>query len=204
MSWVQILPSRPTIGETMFKKARAFAVKKHGNQKRKYTDRPYVEHCFAVSNMLIVLGYASEVVTAGMLHDVLEDTDTTYEELCEEFGKEVADLVKSVTKISTLKDGNRAERKELDIIHYTQAPPEGQAIKLADIIDNVPDIVKHNPKFGSIYVEEAYDFLQRIYLTLGNMEIFGIAYTIVSVYRGVIDDIVEEEVCCKDTTKQWK
>ena len=83
-------------------KAYAFAVKAHKNQKRDSGD-PYSNHPIAVANILTELKLDSATITTGLLHDTIEDTYATYETIKEEFGKEVADLVDGVTKISVLK-----------------------------------------------------------------------------------------------------
>lgn len=78
-------------------KARTFAAVKHQLQKDDDGNDYYMHHLVPVCEALIVLTNDEEVLMAGILHDVLEDTDTTYEELVKEFGKRVADLVDEVT-----------------------------------------------------------------------------------------------------------
>ena len=74
-------------------KAIIFAAKAHGNQKRKGTDIPYITHPFAVGMLLQKEKCSEEVIAAGILHDTLEDTETTFEDLTEVFGVHVANLV---------------------------------------------------------------------------------------------------------------
>ena len=78
-------------------KAQEFAIAKHANQK--YGDRPYSYHLACVFQVLVEFGYAEDeaIAAAGWLHDTLEDTETTYEVLMSEFGKETADIVFAVT-----------------------------------------------------------------------------------------------------------
>ena len=80
-------------------KAYEFALKAHKNQKRHSGD-PYVIHPVAVANILTDLKLDSATIATGLLHDTIEDTHATYKTIEEEFGKEVADLVDGVTKIS--------------------------------------------------------------------------------------------------------
>ena len=71
-----------------------FAAKAHHNQKRKGTDIPYITHPFAVGMLLQKEKCSEEVIAAGILHDTLEDTETTFEDLTEAFGVHVANLVR--------------------------------------------------------------------------------------------------------------
>jgi (p)ppGpp synthase/HD superfamily hydrolase len=77
----------------MVEKAIIFAAKAHNNQKRKGTDIPYITHPFAVGMLLQKEKCSDEVIAAGVLHDTLEDTETTFKDLTEEFGIKVANLV---------------------------------------------------------------------------------------------------------------
>ncbi len=83
------------------KKALEFIEEKHAGQFRKSGD-PYVVHPVEVAIILAELGMDRDTVVAGLLHDVLEDTETTYQELKENFGKDVADIVEGVTKLGKI------------------------------------------------------------------------------------------------------
>ena len=82
--------------------AREFAIAKHGTQK--YGDRPYSYHLALVSQVLSDFGYAADeaIAAAGWLHDTLEDTETAYEVLVSEFGKETADIRPLAKKICVI------------------------------------------------------------------------------------------------------
>ena len=82
-------------------KAYSFALNAHKNQKRDSGD-PYLMHPVAVADILTDLKLDSATIATGLLHDTLEDTKATYKTVQKEFGKEVADLVDGVTKISEL------------------------------------------------------------------------------------------------------
>jgi (p)ppGpp synthase/HD superfamily hydrolase len=79
-------------------KAIIFAAKAHKEQNRKCTDIPYITHPFAVGMLLQKANCSDEVIAAGILHDTLEDTKTTYEELVEQFGFRVANLVRAASE----------------------------------------------------------------------------------------------------------
>src|SRR3989338_3870503 len=88
--------------EELITKAYKFAEQAHKGQKR-LNGEPYLEHVFETSKLIAKLRMDAKTIAAGLLHDVLEDTETTEEELEKEFGKDITFLVKSVTKLGTLK-----------------------------------------------------------------------------------------------------
>lgn len=150
-----------------------YAATKHRNQKRKYSGAPYIVHPFAVARTVEAFGYRPEVVAAALLHDVVEDTDATLNDIMDRFGSDVASLVAMVTDVSVPSDGNRAARKAIDREHLAQASHEGKAIKLADTIDNTHDIVANDPKFAVIYIAEKKILLPL--LTGANPDLYEIA-----------------------------
>lgn len=87
-----------------------FAEKAHHNQKR-LSGEPYITHTIAVAKILAELKVPSTVIIAALLHDVVEDTEITLKELGETFGKEVADLVDGVTKLTNLPRVSRADQQ---------------------------------------------------------------------------------------------
>jgi len=123
-------------------KAYNFAVTAHKNQKRKSGD-PYVMHPLAVANILSDLKLDSATIVTGLLHDTIEDTKTTYDVVLKEFGKEVADLVDGVTKISALEDkaveSYRAENFR-KLILATSKDIRVLLVKLADRLHNMRTI----------------------------------------------------------------
>jgi len=138
-------------------RARVFATAAHAavKQVRKYTFEPYIVHPAEVAGIVAELeGATFEMVTAAWLHDVVEDTGVTIEDIRAEFGPEVATLVGWLTDVSCLEDGNRAVRKAIDREHTAAAPAEAQTIKLADLIANTRSIVKHDVAFARTYLEE--------------------------------------------------
>jgi (p)ppGpp synthase/HD superfamily hydrolase len=136
-----------------------FATAAHGDQKRKYTNDPYIVHPIAVSEIVKTVAHTDEMVAAALLHDVVEDTDVTLDQIKDKFGSKVAELVGWLTDISRPEDGNRKTRKAIDRDHNARAPAEAQTIKVADLIHNTQSIEKHDPNFWKVYKEEKIKLL---------------------------------------------
>ena len=136
-----------------------FATLAHGKQKRKYTNDPYIVHPIAVSEIVKTVPHTDEMVAAALLHDVVEDTPVTIQEIETKFGSKVAELVGWLTDISKPEDGNRKTRKAIDREHSAGAPAEAQTIKVADLIHNSDSIAVHDPNFWKVYKEEKIKLL---------------------------------------------
>lgn len=127
-------------------KAVAFAADKHRNQRRKDADAsPYINHPIALANVLSNEGGIAneDVLIAALLHDTIEDTQTTEQELREVFGDKIASIVLEVTDDKSLP---KAERKLKQIEHAAHASIEAKLVKLADKICNLRDMVTSPPK----------------------------------------------------------
>lgn len=146
-----------------------FATKAHGDQKRKYTNEPYITHPIAVMQMIQQVSHTEEMLMAAVLHDVVEDTPVELAEIDEKFGSTVAGYVKGLTDISIPTDGNRATRKEIDRKHIADQKAEVHTIKLADLIHNTESIEKHDPNFYKVYRQEKIKLLE--VLTKGDKEL---------------------------------
>jgi (p)ppGpp synthase/HD superfamily hydrolase len=126
-------------------KAMHFAALKHANQRRKgHRDEPYVNHLAEVGAILArhVPGDVN-VIIAGILHDTLEDTQTTHAELEAEFGRDVADLVREVTDDKSLPS---EERKRRQITETPHKSARARMIKLADKTSNLRSLAEDPPK----------------------------------------------------------
>jgi len=126
-------------------RATAFAAHKHRNQRRKDLEMsPYINHPIAVAMVLAGEGGIRDaaILAAALLHDTIEDTETTPEELTAAFGAEVAGIVLEVTDDKRLP---KAERKRLQIEHAATASPQAKLVKLGDKICNLRDIVATPP-----------------------------------------------------------
>lgn len=137
-----------------------FAQAAHGDQKRKYTGDPYINHPIAVAEIVETVPHTDEMIAAALLHDVVEDTHVTIDQIADRFGDKVAELVDWLTDVSKPEDGNRSRRKELDRLHSANAPAEAQTIKLADLIHNSISIAEHDPDFWKVYKEEKIKLLK--------------------------------------------
>jgi GTP diphosphokinase / guanosine-3',5'-bis(diphosphate) 3'-diphosphatase len=125
--------------------ALAFAADKHRDQRRKDKGAsPYINHPVALAHILAIEGgIADPIAIAGaLLHDTIEDTETTYEELVERFGKSTADVVMECTDDKSLPKG---ERKELQVAHAPHMSHAAKLVKLADKIANLRDVASHPP-----------------------------------------------------------
>ena len=142
---------------TLVETARVFAGAAHRavGQLRKYTNEPYIVHPAEVASIVArVPGATEEMIAAAWLHDVVEDTKITLDEVHLYFGADVAELVFWLTDVSKPEDGNRAARKAVDRAHIAVAPAAAQTVKCADLISNTKSIVKHDPEFAKVYLEE--------------------------------------------------
>lgn len=141
----------------MEEEALRFATEAHGEQQRKFTDEAYIEHPKRVAGIVKTVPHSTEMICAAYLHDVVEDTPVDIEEIRRKFGEKVADLVLELTD-EYLKVNypqlNRRARKDKEVERQANISKEAKTIKLADVIDNTPDIVKNNPGFGRKYLFE--------------------------------------------------
>jgi (p)ppGpp synthase/HD superfamily hydrolase len=115
----------------------------HAGQFRQDGKTPYVMHPVIVAMLLADIApeaNTQEAAAAALLHDVLEDTKVTYDDLVREVGKEVADLVQWLTNPSKGSKLPRAERKRMDREHLAQAPAVVKLIKLLDRFHNVMEV----------------------------------------------------------------
>ncbi len=134
------------------KKAMDFCVEKHEGQTRRYTKEPYATHPTTVATILKTLknineSVSDDLIVAGLLHDILEDTKTTEEEIKKEFGENVLNLVKEVTH-----SGNIKSR-------------DGLVLKLADMIANL-----YNIPIGVEDDDGLNEYLQNRIIEMNNMQ----------------------------------
>ena len=141
---------------TLVLKAASFAAQKHSTQRRKDADAsPYINHPLSLAKVLTVEGGCTDVETicAALLHDTVEDTETTLEELEFEFGVEIRKIVQEVTDDKSLKS---EVRKLAQIEHAAHISNKAKRVKLADKICNLRDIVSSPPLNWSLERKQAY------------------------------------------------
>jgi (p)ppGpp synthase/HD superfamily hydrolase len=140
------------------KDVRNFAVAKHGDQKRKYDNAPYIQHLDNVAAILTEFGYTDPfTIAAALLHDTVEDTQTIIQEINDTFGEQVGQLVYWLTDAEK---GDRKTRTLQSAWRLSRAPLNAKLIKLADIIDNGTSIMQHDQEFAPVFLEEKHVILQ--------------------------------------------
>jgi guanosine-3',5'-bis(diphosphate) 3'-pyrophosphohydrolase len=143
--------------------ALAFAAWKHRNQRRKDVEAsPYINHPIALARVLAVEGGVTDEKTliAAILHDTVEDTETTPEELRLRFGRKVAAAVAEVTDDKTLA---KPRRKQLQIDHAPHLTKRAKLVKLADKICNLRDVATSPPRGWPLRRQRAYfDWAKRV------------------------------------------
>lgn len=135
------------------KRALQFAARKHNGQMRRESEPlPYVTHLFSVALLVAEDGANDDVVTAALLHDTLEDTNTTREEIVEAFSEQVALLVEAVSEVKE-KDGKKLswkERKTDYLARLETADVDAVLVAVADKIDNIESKIEAFEKRGEV------------------------------------------------------
>lgn len=140
--------------------AKLWGAIKHKGQVRKYTGEPYFTHCEAVADLVRVfyedvlkVPAPEEVIAAALLHDVVEDTDATFEMVTDIAGEEVTRYVYFLTKPPAYA-GNRSLRKSIYNSKLALAPMPVKIIKFCDMYHNHASIKEHEPDFWEVWREE--------------------------------------------------
>ncbi|HET9423967.1 MAG TPA: HD domain-containing protein [Gemmatimonadaceae bacterium] len=135
---------------TQLLRALSFAATKHRDQRRKGNHQaPYINHPIEVAALIATVGGVEDVAVlqAALLHDTIEDTDATPEEILREFGADVRDLVLEMTDDMSMPS---MLRKRHQITRAPGLSPRAKLIKIADKIANVGDIARHPPPDWSL------------------------------------------------------
>jgi len=144
-------------------RALEFSAAKHRDQRRKDREAsPYINHPIEVASLLANIGGVGDLTTlvAAILHDTIEDTRTTGEELGAHFGREVRLLVEEMSDDKSLL---KAERKRLQVEHAPSLSERAKRIKLADKICNVRDVTHYPPVSWPIERRQEYlDWTERV------------------------------------------
>lgn len=145
-------------------------------QVRKYTNEPYIVHPRAVVELVKTSSMLnSEMIAAAWLHDVVEDTSITADQINEWFGPNVGKMVAALTNCD-VGAGNRDQRFLINHDRLSLAGPLVQTIKVCDLIDNTSTIVKHDPKFARVYLAEKMMLLSTA-LFDADLRLWSMAYT---------------------------
>ena len=140
-----------------------FAAGKHRDQRRKDVEAtPYINHPIELASLLVEEAGVTDVtvIIAAILHDTLEDTEATPEELENLFGPEVARIVMEVTDDKTLP---KQVRKRLQVKHAADNSREARLVKLADKICNLRDMAEHPPAHWPLErKQEYYDWAREV------------------------------------------
>jgi len=143
--------TRPMNHTPQIKRAIQFAARKHHGQMRKETEPlPYITHPFSVALLVAEDGADDDIVIAALLHDTLEDTDTTREEIAREFNERIAILVESVSEPKEI-DGRKLswrEKKEHYLAILEKASDDAILIAVSDKIDNIESKLEAFEKEG--------------------------------------------------------
>ncbi len=137
-------------------KAASFAANKHRNQRRKDADAsPYINHPLGLARVLSEEGGITDVETicAALLHDTIEDTDTTPEEIEREFGAKISALVQEVTDDKSLP---KDKRKRAQVAHAAHISDKAKRVKLADKICNLRDVALTPPAGWELNRKQEY------------------------------------------------
>ena len=137
--------TQPFVNEWL-EEAIAYAVRMHRGAVRKGTVIPYIVHPLEVMNTLLIMGADMALVAAGVLHDTVEDTEATLEDIAKNFGREVADLVASHTEMD--KSLPWRERKEIALEHLAKASKREQMLVLADKLSNIEAMARDFDNVG--------------------------------------------------------
>jgi (p)ppGpp synthase/HD superfamily hydrolase len=154
-----------------YKQILDFSTKAHEGQKRKYTVEDYIVHPIAVSNLVGEVTNDESIIYAALLHDVLEDTKVSHEELRVFLfktlyfpnAKKVLDMVVELTDVFTheaFPSLNRAKRKALECARLGGVSDGAKLVKRMDIAHNTISITKHDPKFSKLYLKEKKELLK--------------------------------------------
>jgi guanosine-3',5'-bis(diphosphate) 3'-pyrophosphohydrolase len=169
----------------------AFAAEKHRNQRRKDPEAsPYINHPIALADVLLHEGGVTDttVLCAALLHDTIEDTQTTPGELAQRFGTEIKGIVLEVTDNKKLK---RRKRKELQMKHAPMLSSRAKLVKLADKICNLRDVASNPPLRWSLRRQ---------------IEYFDWAKTVVDGMRGVhprLEALFDETYALRPAARRW-
>ena len=166
-------------------KATKFSALKHQDQKRKDGKTPYVIHPISVAMILSEIGGIDdeEILSAALLHDTIEDTDTTVDEIDREFGSKIRSIIEELTDNKEL---SYSERKQFQIDHAPDLSKEATLVKIADKTSNVTDLINEKPTdWDDARCKEYIDWAEAVINRCQkvNMNLENHFYNLVNSYR---------------------
>ena len=186
----------------LVKKAYEFAKEAHKEQKRE-SGEPYIIHPIEVAEILAELGMDTSTIAAGLLHDVLEDTDCTYEEMANEFNEEIANLVNGVTKLGKIEYKTKEEQQADNVRKMLLAMAKDIRviiIKLADRLHNMRTLKFMPPNKQKLKAKETLDIYAPLAHRLGmskikwELEDISFRYLHEEEYYDLVNQIAEKRV----------
>ncbi len=208
--WLQELQRHPTPDTALLTKAFAFAERLHRGQKRK-SGEDYIVHPVAVAGLLWELGGDAQMVAAGFLHDVLEDTQVTAETLTQEFGPEVTRLVEGVTKLSKFSFSSKTERQAENFRRMFLAMAQDIrviVVKLADRLHNMRTLEYLSPEAQVRIARETLDIFAPLANRLGiwrfkwELEDLAFKYLEPEAYRQMQQYVMEKRAAREEQIQQ--
>lgn len=131
----------------LFDRATLFATQAHSGTERRGKGYPYIIHCMEAASIVATITNDPEMLAAAILHDTVEDTSMTIEQIRSEFGNRVADLVAHETAPSP-DDAPWRNRKEAQLAQLTQAPYDSKVVALGDKLSNMRALAADNKTIG--------------------------------------------------------
>jgi len=208
--WLQELNRHPTPDTALMTKAFTFAERLHRGQKRK-SGEDYIVHPVAVATLLWELGGDAQMVAAGFLHDVLEDTQVTAETLTQEFGPEVTRLVEGVTKLSKFSFSSKTERQAENFRRMFLAMAQDIrviVVKLADRLHNMRTLEYLSPEAQLRIARETLDIFAPLANRLGiwrfkwELEDLAFKYLEPEAYRQMQQYVTEKRAAREEQIQQ--
>jgi guanosine-3',5'-bis(diphosphate) 3'-pyrophosphohydrolase len=159
--------------EEILEKVKEFADHAHGEQKRKYTPDRYIVHPIRVKNICAEYTGDITILSAALLHDVLEDTpvssgemqDFLFTVMSKDHALKTLRLVEDLTDVYTKENYpqlNRKARKVKETERLANTHPDAQTVKYADLIDNSLDISVHDKSFAKVFLKEATMLIKKM------------------------------------------
>ena len=196
-----LLKKNPNLDREILEKAVAFIAEAHEGQYRK-SGMPYTEHPYEVAKILADLKQDQSTVLAGLLHDVVEDTDHSLEEIAEKFGNDTAFMVDAVTKITAAQESSKTAQKAetyRKLIIAMAKDPRVIMIKIADRIHNMRTMRYMKPEKRQLIAQETLDIYIPLthrfglYKLKNELEDLSFKYVNPDEYQKLVDLLIENK-----------